>query len=52
MSAHCFFCFRPETKILAENELALAFLDKFPSNYWAYANCPQTACSKSVRNNN
>lgn len=32
MSVNCFFCSRPETEILAENELALAFLDKFPSN--------------------
>lgn len=32
MPADCFFCSRPETEILAENDLAIAFLDKFPSN--------------------
>jgi len=28
----CIFCNRPENEILAENELALAFFDKFPVN--------------------
>lgn len=32
MQADCIFCSLAETEILAENELALAFLDKFPSN--------------------
>ncbi len=32
MSDDCIFCIAPETQILAENQLALAFLDKFPSN--------------------
>lgn len=32
MTTDCIFCSIPETEILAENELALAFLDKFPSN--------------------
>ncbi|MDI6881086.1 MAG: HIT family protein [Desulfitobacteriaceae bacterium] len=32
MTTDCIFCSIPETEILAENELALAFWDKFPSN--------------------
>lgn len=32
MTTDCIFCSIPETEILAQNELALAFLDKFPSN--------------------
>lgn len=28
----CIFCKRPETEILAENDLALAFFDKYPVN--------------------
>jgi len=28
----CVFCTRPETEIVAENDLALAFYDKFPVN--------------------
>ena len=28
----CIFCNRPETEIIAENQLALAFYDKFPVN--------------------
>ena len=32
MTTDCIFCSIPETEILAENKLALAFLDKFPSN--------------------
>lgn len=30
--ASCIFCMKPETEILAENDLALAFYDKYPVN--------------------
>ena len=30
--ASCIFCIKPETEILAENDLALAFYDKYPVN--------------------
>ena len=30
--ATCVFCMKPETEILAENDLALAFYDKYPVN--------------------
>jgi len=29
---NCVFCKRPETEIVAENDLALAFYDKYPVN--------------------
>lgn len=33
MNSHeCIFCRQPETEVLCENELALAFFDKFPVN--------------------
>lgn len=28
----CVFCMRPETEVVAENDLALAFYDKYPVN--------------------
>lgn len=30
--ANCVFCMRPETEIVAENDLTLAFYDKYPVN--------------------
>jgi len=29
---HCIFCSKPQTEIITENQLALAFYDKFPVN--------------------